>query len=139
MLQMLVCLKLSQRLLTLSSFFEYFFLFAILIGCFCFLIFQLVSCTLLLILCKLFFTSVSVSFISVWFFFMVSMSFFMLWKFSLSSSTLPLSLLSIIITRVLNSASSRLLVSIWLCSFSGVLFFYLEYISLSPHFGSLSV
>ena len=39
-------------------------------------------------------------------------------KFSVSSSTLPLSSLSILITSVLNSASGRLLVSTLLSSFS---------------------
>ena len=45
------------------------------------------------------------------------MSFFMLFRFSLSSSTFPLSALSILITSVLKSISSR-----WLVSFCLVLF-----------------
>ena len=57
--------------------------------------------------CKLFFISISVSFISDWVFFML-----------LSSS---LSSLSILITSVLNSTSHRLLISILCSSFSGVL------------------
>ena len=70
----------------------------------------MVSSTLLLISCKLFFISISVSFISDW-------VFFMLLRFSLSS-------LSILITSVLNTACSRLLVSILVSSFSGVLFYF---------------
>ena len=48
-----------------------------------------------------------------------------------------LSYFSILITSVLNSASSSLLVAILFNSFSGVLFFYLGCISLSPHFDNL--
>ena len=91
--------------------------------------------TLLLISYKLFFISFSISFILTHSFFMVSMSVFMMLKFSLSS-------LCILITSVLNSASSRLLVSILFSSFSGVFFFlfvYLGHDSLSPQFSSLPV
>ncbi|KAF6119831.1 hypothetical protein HJG60_010217 [Phyllostomus discolor] len=122
---MLIHLKLSQRLLTLSS-----LLWILFSSCCSNLVFFVSSCSKMLILyspssipllipCKLFFTSVSVFFISDSSFFMVFISVFMLLKFSLSSSTLPPSSLSILISSVLNSASGTLLVSI--CSFSGVL------------------
>ena len=95
-------LKLSQRLLTLSSFFFKFFL-PFWVGLFCFLIFLVADLILLLLLLywipsKLFLISISISFISEW-------SFFIVLRFSLHS-------LSILITNVLNAASSRLLVSI---------------------------
>ena len=64
------------------------------------------SSTLLLFPCKLFFISISVSFVSDWIFFMILRS--------------SLSYLSILITSVLNSASNRLLSSISFSSFSGV-------------------
>nr|KAF6474857.1 hypothetical protein HJG63_010990 [Rousettus aegyptiacus] len=72
-------------------------------------------------------------FISNWFFFMVSMSLFMLTifllKFSQHSSTLPLSLLSIIITSVLNSVSGSLLASISLVLFLDFQLFHLGHVS----------
>ena len=100
-------LKLSQRLLILSSYFGFFFPFVVLIGCFCFLVFQIIYLIIGFIHCKLFFISISVSFISDWIFFYAA-------EASLNS-------LSILITSVLNSASDRLLISISLTSFSGVL------------------
>ena len=67
MIQMLECLK----LLTQSSFFDiFFFLFWLVF--FCFLLFQfLISSTLLLFPCKLFFIAISVPFVSDWIFFML--------------------------------------------------------------------
>ena len=126
MIWMLVHLKLSQRLLTLSSFFLFFFstrcsdwvFFASLHSKS--LIWFSASSTLLLFPCKLFFILNTISFISDWIYFMML-------RPSLSS-------LSILITSVLNSLSERLLISILLSSFSGVL----GHVSLSPHFGSLS-
>ena len=65
---------------------------------------------------------------------MVSMSFFYADEV-LSSSALPLSSLSILITSVLNSASGRLLVSILFSSFSRAFFFFhLGHVPLSSHF-----
>ena len=110
---MLVCLKLSQRLLTLSSFFW-------ILSSFCSsnwvllaslysksLILVLASSTLLLIPCKLLFHLVYLSFLTG--------PFLTLLRFSLRS-------LGILITSVVNSVPSRLLVSILFISFSGVLF-----------------
>ena len=96
-MQMLVHLKLSRTLLTLSSRLDSFF-YLFWLGVFCFLIFQIAnfivtSSTLPLIACKLFFISVSVSLISDWSFFMLRF---------------PLNSLRILRTSVLNSASSRL-------------------------------
>ena len=111
MMRMLYPLKLSQRLLILSSFF---------LNSFSFLLFWLVvfwyvpnhwlnSCLqpLYCYFPKLFRISLSESFISDWIFFKLLRS-------SLSS-------LSILITSVLNSASGRLFISISFSSFSEVL------------------
>ena len=110
MIRMLVCLKLSQRLLNLSSFFGFFFLLVVLIGCFLLPYvwnhwFDSVSSTLLLFPCKLFFISISESFVSDWVFFYAA----------------EVLTLSILITSVFNSVSDRLLMSILFSSFSGVL------------------
>nr|KAF6437950.1 hypothetical protein HJG59_008669 [Molossus molossus] len=125
---MLACLKLSQRLLTLSSFFWILFSFC----CsdrafFASLYSKLMVCsldlhTLLLKLCKLFFISVNASFNSNCVSMISNWSFFMLLRPSLSSLRFSLSSLSILISSVLNSASVRLLISISLSSFIGVLF-----------------
>nr|KAF6435824.1 hypothetical protein HJG63_012547 [Rousettus aegyptiacus] len=66
--------------------------------------------------------------------------FYLFLKFSLSSSTLPLSSLSTLITSILNSASGRLLISILFSSFPE-LCFVLSFRSyfLSSHFGCLPV
>ena len=113
MMQMLDLLKWSQRLLTLSSFVWIHFssccsdwsFYAFL--CSKSLIWFSASPILLLFHCKLFFISVSVSFVSDSAFFMLSRS--------------SLSYLSILITRVLNFGSDRLLISILFSYFSGVL------------------
>ena len=102
-------------LISLDSFF---FFLAVLISCFFFLILKSLiwfcaSFTLLLIPCKMFFISISVS-VYDWIFFMRS---------SLSS-------LSILITSVLSSASDRFPLSILISSFSGVL----NCFSLGPFF-----
>ena len=55
-------------------------------------------------------------------------------KFSLRSSILPLSSLRIFITSVSKFSSGRLIVFTLFRYFSGVLFFHLGHISLSPHF-----
>ena len=130
-MRMLECLKSSQRLLILSSFFWIIFsscfsdwlFFASL--CSISLILFLASSTILVFSYELFIISISVSFVSAWIF-------YMLLRFSLSS-------LSILITSVLNSASDRLVVSILFRSsffWSFDLFFHLGHVSLSPHFGS---
>nr|KAF6450522.1 hypothetical protein HJG59_008394 [Molossus molossus] len=120
-MRMLACLKLSQRLLTLSSFFWILFSFCCSDwGFFASSYSKSMVCsldlrTLVLKLCKLFFISVSASFNSDW-------SFFMLLRPSLRSLRFSLSSLSILISSILNSASVRLLISISLSSFLGVLF-----------------
>ena len=83
-------------------------------------------------------------FISDWSFFMCSISIFMfpifLLMFSLSCLFSPkVHYASLLITSVLNSASGVLLVFILFSFFSWsfVLFFHLEHVSLSPHFGCL--
>nr|KAF6416284.1 hypothetical protein HJG59_009535 [Molossus molossus] len=134
-MQMLARLKLSQRLLTLSSFFWILFYFCCSDWAFFaslyskFMVCFLALSTLLLNLCKLFFISVNASFISDcasiisdcasiisdW-------SFFMLLRPSLSSLRFSPSSLSILISSIWNSASVRLLISISLSSFLGVLF-----------------
>nr|KAF6452913.1 hypothetical protein HJG59_008216 [Molossus molossus] len=120
-MRMLARLKLSQRLLTLSSFFWIpfsfccsdwaFFASLYSISMICFLDLH----TLLLNLCKLFFISVKASFVSNCASIISDRSFFMLLRPSLSS-------LSILISSILNSASVRLLIIILLSSFLGVLF-----------------
>nr|KAF6407316.1 hypothetical protein HJG59_009947 [Molossus molossus] len=120
-MRMLAHLKLSQRLLTLSSFFWILFSFCCSDWAFfaslysksmvCFLDLR----TLLLKLCKLFFISVNASFNSDCASIISDWSFFMLLRPSLSS-------LSILISSILNSASVRLLISILLSSFIEVLF-----------------
>ena len=109
MMQMLDLLRLSQRVLILPSLFGFFFRL-VLIGCFWlpYVPYHWFDSRLHpLVSCKLFCISISESFVSNWIIFMLLRS-------SLSS-------LSILITRVLNSASHRLLISIWFSSFSGVL------------------
>ena len=108
MIQMLACLKMSQSLLILfSSFFNsvFFLLFWLNFLFFMFHIIDLIltSSSLLLVPCKFFFISVSVTFISAWFV-------FILLKY-------PVSSLSILIISVLNSGSHRLLISICLVLF----------------------
>nr|KAF6413633.1 hypothetical protein HJG59_009807 [Molossus molossus] len=127
-MRMLARLKLSQRLLTLSSFLWILFSFCCSDWAFfaslysksmvCFLDLR----TLLFNLCKLFFISVNVSFISDCASIISDWSFFMLLRPSLSSLRFSLSSLSILISSILNSASVRLLTSISLSSFLGVLF-----------------
>ena len=114
MIQMLECLKLSQRLLILSSFLKVLFsscsdwlFFASL--CSKSLIWFSASSPLLLFPCKFFFISIRVSFVYGWIIFMLLRS-------SLSS-------LSILVTSVLNSASDRLLISILFSSFGGALIY----------------
>ena len=97
---------LSQRLLTRSSFSWIFFLLVVLIGC---CLFPYISNHSFL--CKLFFISISVSFVSDWIFFFYTVE--VLTKF--------LEQCFILITNVLNSTSDRLLISILFSSFPGVL------------------
>ena len=114
MMQMLECLKLSLRLLTLSLVFwilfsscSDWFIFASL--CSKLLIWFSASSTSLLFPCKLFFISISVSFVSDW-------VFFMLLRSSLSS-------LGTLITGVLDCTSNRMLISLLFSSFSGILIY----------------
>nr|KAF6413533.1 hypothetical protein HJG59_009738 [Molossus molossus] len=127
-MRMLARLKLSQRLLTLSSFFWILFSFCCSDwGFFASLYSKSMVCsldlrTLLLKLCKLFFISVNASFNSNCVSMISNWSFFMLLRPSLSSLTFSLSSLSILISSILNSVSVRLLISLSLSSFIGVLF-----------------
>ena len=59
--------------------------------------------------------------------------------FSLRSSVLPWSSLSVFITSILHFLSHRSLFFILSISFPGVLFFHLECVSFSPHFGWVPV
>ena len=86
MMQMLIMLEFFPEALTLSSFYQILFFFLVFwLDVFASLyskslIWFLPSSTLLLTPCKLFFVSISVSFVSDWFFFMVSRSFLCGWS-----------------------------------------------------------
>ena len=83
--------------------------------------------------CNVFIILLSVFFISDWFFFVFHLHFYVSYLFveySISLYTLPLNSLSILITNVLNSKSSRLLVFILLITFlefcSLLAFFFID-------------
>ena len=77
-IQMLVCLEMSQRLLVLSSFFfNSFFFLLFWLNAYFFLMFQIVDLLLALfppqlVPCRFFFISLSVTFVSPWVFYVVA-------------------------------------------------------------------